>query len=81
VKLNNKVALVTDAAQGLGKAIALAMAKEGANVVICDIKEDTLHGVGKEIETLGKQSLAVRCDVSSSESTSSDRSSVRTAAS
>jgi 3-oxoacyl-[acyl-carrier protein] reductase len=57
------------------------MAKEGANVVICDIKEDALHGVGKEIEALGKQSFAVRCDVSSSESTSSDRSSVQTAAS
>jgi 3-oxoacyl-[acyl-carrier protein] reductase len=68
VKLSKKVALVTGGAQGLGKSMALALAKEGAEVVICDIKQDVLSGVAKEIEALGRQCLAVHCDVSSTES-------------
>jgi 3-oxoacyl-[acyl-carrier protein] reductase len=42
MKLKDKVALITGGAQGLGKAIALAMAKEGAKIVICDINAKTL---------------------------------------
>ncbi|WP_432168619.1 SDR family NAD(P)-dependent oxidoreductase [Streptomyces sp. bgisy031] len=66
MKLQDKVALVTGAAQGLGKAIALAMAKEGADLVICDIQNDELARVAKEIETMGRQCLPMRCDVSAS---------------
>ena len=68
MKLKDKVALITGGAQGLGKSIALAMAKEGADIVICDINETTLPGAAKEIEALGRKCLAVRCDVSSAES-------------
>ncbi|MGB6563632.1 MAG: SDR family oxidoreductase, partial [Candidatus Binataceae bacterium] len=66
MKLKDKVALVTGGGQGLGKSIALAMAKEGASVAICDINTDTLAETTKEIE--GRPSLGLRCDVSSSES-------------
>ena len=68
MKLKDKVALVTGGGQGLGKSIALAMAKEGASVAICDINTDTLAETTKEIEGLGRPSLGLRCDVSSSES-------------
>jgi 3-oxoacyl-[acyl-carrier protein] reductase len=67
VKLKDRVALVTGGGQGLGKAIALAMVKEGANVVICDINPDSLAEASKEIEALGGSCLGVLCDVSSVE--------------
>lgn len=65
MKLLDKVAVITGAAQGLGRSIALAMADEGANIVLCDIQEDKLVGVAAEIEARGRESLAIRCDVSS----------------
>lgn len=65
MKLGQKVALITGGAQGLGKTIALAMAKEGADVVICDINSKTLPGAQAEIETTGARCLGVQCDVSS----------------
>jgi len=68
MKLQDKVALITGGAQGLGKSIALAMAREGANIVICDINPDTIPAATAEIEALGRQCLGVRCDVSSSDS-------------
>ncbi|OXM23266.1 short-chain dehydrogenase [Rhodococcus erythropolis] len=70
MQLLDKVALVTGAAQGLGRSIALAMAREGANLVLCDLQEDKLAEVSAEIEALGRKSLALRCDVSSSEEVS-----------
>lgn len=66
MKLNNRVALVTGGAGGLGKAIALRMADEGAHVIICDINEQALDATRAEIESRGAQCLALRCDVSSS---------------
>jgi 3-oxoacyl-[acyl-carrier protein] reductase len=57
VKLANKVAVITGGAQGLGKAIALAMANEGAKVVICDINPKTLPEARAEIEATGARCL------------------------
>lgn len=68
MKLKSKVALVTGGAQGLGKAIALAMAKEGADIVICDINAKTLPGAQAEIKATGSRCLGVQCDVSSVDS-------------
>ncbi len=62
MKLKNKVAIITGAAQGIGKGIALTLAKEGANVVVSDIKG--VYDVVREIETLGVKALGVKADVS-----------------
>ncbi|MDM0106529.1 SDR family oxidoreductase [Variovorax sp. J22R24] len=68
MKLKGKVALITGGAQGLGKAIALAMAREGADIVIADINAETLSGAQAEIEATGARCLRVQFDVSSVES-------------
>lgn len=66
MRLRNKVAIVTGAGTGIGHAIALALAKEGANVVIGDIKEDSAKTTATEIEAIGRKTLVVKCDVRSS---------------
>ena len=66
--IRDKVALVTGASQGLGKALALAYAREGAKLVINARSEEKLHPVAEEAERLGAEVLAVPADVADSES-------------
>ncbi len=61
-RLEGKVALVTGAGQGIGRAIARRYVAEGASVVLADINED---GAIATAEELGSAALGVRCDVSS----------------
>jgi NAD(P)-dependent dehydrogenase (short-subunit alcohol dehydrogenase family) len=61
-RLEGKVALVTGASQGIGRAIARRYVAEGASVVLADINEDGARALEAE---LGSASLGVRCDVSS----------------
>jgi 3-oxoacyl-[acyl-carrier protein] reductase len=63
MKLKDKVALVTGAAQGIGKAIALALAKEGANIVISDINLELATQTAEEIKKLGVAALPLKMDV------------------
>ncbi len=65
--LTGKVALITGASKGLGKALALAYAKEGAKVVVNSRSEESIRPVADEIETLGGEVLAVAADVSMKE--------------
>jgi NAD(P)-dependent dehydrogenase (short-subunit alcohol dehydrogenase family) len=65
MKLSGKTAIVTGARRGIGRAIALALAKEGANVVVSDISQEDCQKVVGEIEKLGRKGLAIKCDVSS----------------
>lgn len=65
MNLKNKVAIVTGARRGIGQGIALSLAKAGANVVVSDIDQGDCQKVVKEIEKLGREGLAVKCDVSS----------------
>jgi len=58
-----KVALVTGSADGLGKATALMLAKGGADLVLCDLLGEKVEQTGKEIQALGRKSLAYRVDV------------------
>jgi NAD(P)-dependent dehydrogenase (short-subunit alcohol dehydrogenase family) len=61
-----KVAFVTGAANGIGRAAALAFAREGANVVAADVSEQSNQQTARMIEALGGRALAVRCDVTRS---------------
>ncbi|MER3493687.1 MAG: hypothetical protein C4323_16035, partial [Mastigocladus sp. ERB_26_2] len=62
-----KVAFVTGAASGIGRATALVFAREGANVVVADISEQDNQETARMIEELGRRALAVRCDVTRAE--------------
>jgi 3(or 17)beta-hydroxysteroid dehydrogenase len=62
-RLKNKIALVTGAASGIGRATANLLAKEGASVVLADIAADAGQGVANEINRNGGKALFVRLDV------------------
>jgi NAD(P)-dependent dehydrogenase (short-subunit alcohol dehydrogenase family) len=63
-KLENKSALVTGAASGMGKAIALLFAQEGALLVLSDVHGTEVEQVAQEIRSQGGHALALACDVS-----------------
>jgi len=65
--LKNKVAIITGARRGIGKAIVLKLAENGAKVVVTDIDQDECEQVVKEVEKLGGQGLALKLDVTDEE--------------
>src|SRR3954469_9369683 len=62
-----KVAFVTGAANGIGRAAALAFAREGASVVVADVSEPGNRETVRLIEEEGGRAVAVRCDVARAE--------------
>ena len=64
---NGKVALVTGAAVGIGKATALLLAEGGAKTIIVDLNEEKLEEVRAEIISKGGEAIAYKCDVSNEE--------------
>jgi len=62
-RLSGKTALITGAARGIGRAIALRFAAEGANLVLCDLNLESLREVVSEAECIGVRALARRTDV------------------
>jgi NAD(P)-dependent dehydrogenase (short-subunit alcohol dehydrogenase family) len=62
-KLEGKTAIVTGSAQGIGRQIALAMSRDGANVVVLDLTEERGKPVVEEIKKLKGRAIAVGCDV------------------
>ena len=67
-RLDGRVAIITGAGQGIGKAIALGMAREGAAMVIAEINGGNAQEVQSELQESGQRALAVPTDVSREES-------------
>ena len=61
--LQGRVALITGAGQGIGRAIALRFAQEGAKIVVVDIVDSTAVAVAEEIKAAGGEAIGVACDV------------------
>lgn len=64
MRLEDKVAIITGAASGMGKAMAYLFAKEGAKVVATDIQKDKLDEIVKDIKSSGAEAIALQHDVS-----------------
>ncbi len=67
MKLKGKTAIITGGAQGIGRAISLRLAREGANIGILDIKKDVADKTVAEINGLGVKATAIACDVTNYE--------------
>lgn len=65
--LENKIALVTGAARGIGQAIALRLAEEGADLALCDVKTEWLEETSAKVRALGRRVEGYAMDVSNAE--------------
>ena len=63
MRLNNKVAIITGAASGIGKDIAVVFAREGAKVAIADLNQKAADATAREIDPGGKRAIGVAMDV------------------
>jgi meso-butanediol dehydrogenase/(S,S)-butanediol dehydrogenase/diacetyl reductase len=64
MRLADKIAMVTGGGAGIGRAIVLAMAREGADILVADIRPDTAEAVAKEVRNLGRKATVIQMDVS-----------------
>ncbi len=64
--LENRVAVITGSASGMGKATALRFAREGCDIVVADLQFDKATGVVKEVQAIGRKAIAIKADISKS---------------
>jgi meso-butanediol dehydrogenase / (S,S)-butanediol dehydrogenase / diacetyl reductase len=61
--INGKVALITGAGQGIGRAIALRLANDGADIAIVDMKQERMDAVAEEVKKIGRAATTFKADV------------------
>lgn len=64
MSINGKIALVTGAGQGIGRGIALRLAKDGADIALVDLNEEKMNAVADEVKALGRKATTFKADVS-----------------
>ena len=64
MRLDNKIAVVTGAGRGIGRAIAIKLAEEGASVAVNDVDSAFAENVSEKIRLMGRGTLAIKADVS-----------------
>ena len=67
MRLEGKVALITGGARGIGQAIAMTFAREGADIVVADVNLEIAQKTASEIQALGRKAMALEMDVTSYE--------------
>lgn len=67
IDLENKIALITGSGGAIGRAIALSLAENGANIIINDLNEENGNKVIREIEEIGTKAIYIKADVSNPE--------------
>lgn len=68
MRLQGKVAIVTGSTKGIGRALAIGYAEEGATVIVCGRSEDLAKNLAEELTQKGKKAVAIRLDVTSVDS-------------
>lgn len=68
MSINGKVALVTGASQGIGRAIALRLARDGADIAIVDVIEEKMTAVADEVRAIGRKATTFKADVTNRDS-------------
>lgn len=63
MKLKDRVSLITGSARGIGREIALTFAREGSDIVVCDVDLEAAQNTQKDIEALGRRALSIKVDV------------------
>lgn len=64
MSMNGKVALVTGAGQGIGRGIALRLARDGADIALVDVNDDKIRQVAEEIAALGRRAITITANIS-----------------
>jgi len=68
MRLQGKIAIVTGSTKGIGRAVAIGYAEEGATVIVCGRSEDLAKSLSEELTQKGKKAVALRLDVTSADS-------------
>ena len=68
MEFKGKTAVVTGSSGGIGRAVAIALAKEGVDIVLASRNVPNMEAVQREIESLGQRAVVIPCDVTKNES-------------